>query len=137
MYEPMPLDAMTSDREAIERWRATLAAGIRFARVPANEGDVFGPDVEALIRSRVRDMAGVYTAVPLDVDEGDGRRTPAVSINDSLPWGVAVRVPPDLLVALPPIPESLEYRLLGNDLLLWDARVDLVVDILREVVRAP
>jgi hypothetical protein len=36
--------------------------------------------------------------------------------------------------ALPPLPEELEYRFVGRDLVLIDVTANLVVDVLRKVI---
>jgi len=37
-------------------------------------------------------------------------------------------MPPDVLAALPKLPENLEYRFVGNRLILLDVEAHLVVD---------
>jgi len=41
---------------------------------------------------------------------------------------------PALLAALPALPEELEYRFVGWDLVLVDTHADLVVDILKDAL---
>jgi hypothetical protein len=139
LHEPMRVDAMTADRESLARWRGTLAAGIRDARVPAVEGDVFGRGVSALIRLRfIQARPGhasdvVFTESLVD---DPSRIAQPIGINEALPWGAAVRLPSYLEKTLPALPDDLEYRLIGRDLLLWDTRADLIVDILRDALAA-
>jgi hypothetical protein len=42
-----------------------------------------------------------------------------------------------LLEALPPVPGGLEYRVVGPDLVLWDVHAEIVIDVLRDALRAP
>jgi hypothetical protein len=37
-------------------------------------------------------------------------------------------VPPDLLEALPPLPEAMQYRFAGNHVLLYCIRGNLIID---------
>ena len=39
-------------------------------------------------------------------------------------------MPPDVLKALPPLPESLEYRFVGDSLILLDPHAHIIVDFL-------
>lgn len=50
--------------------------------------------------------------------------------NGRYDWGLGAWMWPALLKALPPLPRELEYRLVGNQLVLIDLHADLVVDTL-------
>jgi hypothetical protein len=39
-------------------------------------------------------------------------------------------VPPQMLAALPRLPAELQYRIIGNSLVLWDHHANLIVDFL-------
>ena len=43
-------------------------------------------------------------------------------------------MPPSLLMALPPLPKELDYRIVGRDLVLHDVDTDLVVDFIPGVL---
>jgi hypothetical protein len=52
-----------------------------------------------------------------------------LQINQSYPDNVPLQsTPPSLLLNLPELPKGLEYRLLGNELVLRDADADIIVD---------
>ena len=56
---------------------------------------------------------------------------PTLKVNMEWPAHVAYNfVPPQLLLALPLLPSELEYRLIGNSLVLWDHHANLIVDYL-------
>jgi len=44
-------------------------------------------------------------------------------------------MPTNLLLTLPPLPEPLEYRVVGQHLLLLDTKADLVVDYILNVIK--
>jgi hypothetical protein len=44
-------------------------------------------------------------------------------------------VPPNLLANLPQLPEDLEYRIIGRDLILRDVHANLIVDFARRIIR--
>ena len=43
-------------------------------------------------------------------------------------------VPPGLLLNLPELPESVNYRFVGRDLVLLDSKAALMIDYVREVI---
>jgi hypothetical protein len=55
--------------------------------------------------------------------------------NGRFPWRRGAAMWPCVLDALPQLPYELQYRLIGRDLVLVDTHADLVVDILRNIVR--
>ena len=57
--------------------------------------------------------------------------TPALQVNMEWPaLALFDFVPPQLLLALPPLPAELEYRIIGRSLVLLDHHANLIVDIL-------
>jgi hypothetical protein len=45
-------------------------------------------------------------------------------------------MPPTMFMALPELPDELQYRFVGRDLVLIDLHANLVVDVLREALPA-
>jgi hypothetical protein len=138
LQQPIDVDCLTADLEVIQGAREKLAAAIRDAR-GAGQGSVFGAEVATTIRRRL-DRAlekHPYDAMLLGglATDAASTRVP-IAVNGTLPWGIAVRLAPSLLAELPSLPEELEYRLIGRDLILWDAGTDLVVDILPDALPA-
>ena len=43
-------------------------------------------------------------------------------------------IPPNILGALPPLPEALEYRFVNKHLILRDARANLIVDFIPNAI---
>jgi hypothetical protein len=117
--------------------RAQLAAAIKAARPAAFQGELFTPaagtairqliadaltgrDVEALLRDLFAEHAIVEPFHP--------------RIYEPYPeWGTH-EMPIVLLQHLPPLPEGVEYRLIGHDLVLWDIDADLIIDVLPDAV---
>jgi hypothetical protein len=118
----------TDQTSAVEQREAVLAERIRAARRGARQGDLFGGVAplfkEILARDRVnrgaRDTGAALQEVP-------PRSIPTV--NGEYPRrAVLATVPPLVLANLPPLPDSIEYRFLGLDLILRDRASNLVVD---------
>jgi hypothetical protein len=53
----------------------------------------------------------------------------AIKVNASYPDSAPLMtVPPDILAALPKLPEDLEYRFVAKHMILLDVRANLIVD---------
>ena len=104
------------------------------ARPAPREGDIFALDVADVFRDRIAKAVrqheiNVWDLVA-DMNEDD-MVAPPVRVNEPLPWGVGDRSIQWLVSALPVLPEQLEYKLVARDLVLFDARDHVVVDVLR------
>jgi len=115
----------------------SLAAVPLDARPLPQEGDIFLPDVADLFRDEIARMLhhSEYHppdfAAQMNVEE---LTTPPIVVNTPLPWGVGRWTFTWLLATLPALPEDLEYRLVGRNLVLVDVRANIVVDVLRGAV---
>jgi hypothetical protein len=129
----------TSDAEEIYRRTAAIAAAIRDARLTARGGDIFTPAFGGYLRTH---LATVIRDSHVDVtrafaDAGDeGTLGSAVQVNGEFPWSVGSGIWTSLLWQLPPLPEELQYRFVGADLLLVDVPASLVVDVLHDALPA-
>jgi hypothetical protein len=125
--EKLPQDA---GPEQIDDALVQLSQGIIRARAGAKTGDVFIPAMQERIRQTLKQ---VFT-------EGDGKDLRA-SILDENPIGAPVRVngpypdsiplttmPPKVIAALPKLPDELEFRFIGDRLILFDHHAHLIVD---------
>ncbi|HEX5110208.1 MAG TPA: hypothetical protein VFV95_17275 [Vicinamibacterales bacterium] len=122
--------------EAITMRRDELAGNIRAARPDAHEGDIFTPSVAFVLRKRLRDA--IPRLMPMPADEAwqpaEQNEGSPLAVNEFLPWQHGTHPYEPLLSVLPALPEELEYRLSGSDLVLLDVDARIVVDILREAV---
>ena len=114
----------------VDAHQRALGALIAKARPDAKVGGIFEPKMQTFIRGLVR-----------AVINGPGGATIKASLMDENPMGVKIEVngrypdtvpmstmPPDVLAALPKLPEDLEYRFVGNRLILLDTRAHIIVD---------
>jgi hypothetical protein len=131
---PMSPRTMSSDPEQIARASDRLAAAIREARPTAGPGRLFTPQVADFFRRRI---ATAVRDVECDVanwlDEMEEASLPGVSspvANGSFPWGFGDVAWPSVLWRLPLLPEELEYRFAGRDIVILDVHANLVVDVL-------
>lgn len=114
----------------IDESQRKLSQGIVSARAGAKPGDIFHPEMQAYVRRAL--------AKPFSGSDGKQVRS---SILDENPIGTAVRIngpypdgiplasmPPLVLQALPKLPENIEYRFVGDRLILFDSHAHLIVD---------
>jgi hypothetical protein len=130
----LPQLKATSSPEKISDHQRKLAGAIRDARKNAKEGDIFTPEIAAEIR-RLISLAmkpdGKDIAASLQHAEPVQLR---LRVNDSYPANVPLQsTPPSLLANLPHLPPDIEYRVAGRDLILLDAKANLVIDVMENV----
>jgi hypothetical protein len=115
----------------INRIIGELAVAIRAERAGARQGEFFAPAVTHVLRARINDalLEHQYTADDVRAAGVDYDRV-RLRVNDTFPWLLAAAMFPCVIEALPPLPPELQYRIVGDDLLLVDVHASLVVDIL-------
>ena len=126
-------EEMCGDPEQLYERAAAFAAEIRALRPSARTGDVFTPPVASFFRAMLASGAPARYDVPTLLDEMDEEGRPGVFTLEphaSFPWDAGNMTPPGLLRLLPELPEELEYRFVGRDLVLLDVRANLIVDVL-------
>jgi hypothetical protein len=122
----------TDDPAEITLSEKALAQQIKTARVHAKAGDVFTPDTQRvfkrLMNSTLKGDEGVENKTVLKEDRPPAAKIP-FTVNGEYPKDQPVStVPPDILKALPPLPEALQYRFAGKHLILYCTRGNLIVD---------
>ena len=133
-----PLRAETGAYEIIASSDA-LAKAVQAARVTAREGDLFAAEeadaFRALITRALQANAFTVENLAAATREEVPADAPLPVVNGRFPWTRGAAMWPCVLLALPPLPEELQYRIVGRDLVLVDVHANLVVDILREALR--
>jgi hypothetical protein len=131
----LPALKTTRSPEKIPSQEHELAHAIREARKSAGPGDIFTPEISAVIRHLVdsaMQSAGKRIEASLRHAEPVQLR---LHVNESYPANVPLQsTPPSLLTNLPPLPKELEYRVAGHDLILLDAKANLVVDLIESAI---
>ena len=129
---PLPVDATP---EQIDSNQRTLEQRVREARATAKAGDLFTPDADPVIRSLIaaafRADGGIQLKASILDDNPSSTR---VGVNARYPDSVPVStVPPQLLQTLPKLSEDLEYRFIGQHLIILDVHAHVVADVLENV----
>jgi hypothetical protein len=127
----------TDEPAKVKASQDALAGAIRAERAGAKQGDIFTPEVAQLLRRllapEVKGKEGAETKKTLKEDAPAPMR---LKVNASYPEGAALpTVPANLLATLPQLPEDLEYRIVGNDLILRDVHANVVVDFIPGIIR--
>jgi hypothetical protein len=122
----------TADPAKLNAASATLAARIQAARKDAKQGDIFTPAIRpvfrALLAPELKGEEGREAKAALKDDAPAPGKVP-FTVNAKYPDGQPLpTVPANLLLTLPQLPAPLEYRIVGQHLLLLDTSADLIVD---------
>jgi hypothetical protein len=118
----------------IEANQAAMAARIKMARAKAKRGDIFG-SAEPVLMAIIRDDANLRTIREARAAMEEVPKFDPPAVNTAYPEKAALAtVPPLLLDALPRLPEGLEYRFMGNDLILRDTKANLIPDFINNAV---
>jgi hypothetical protein len=102
-----------------------LAARIRVARADARRGDIFTPTISREFKKVLVQTDDTTWADIVDDNPGEFSTRINGSYPEKKPFST---VPPNILAALPRLPDDLEYRFLGRHLILLDTRASVIVD---------
>jgi hypothetical protein len=131
IVEPLAPDLLCLPEETYAAVNA-LAAIPLDARPAPRAGDIFLTDVADLFRRRIAGMLRTNEDnVGYPAMNEQQLVVSSVVVNEPLPWGAGNVMLAWLTATLPVLPEDLEYRFVGRDLVLLDLRANIVVDVLR------
>jgi hypothetical protein len=122
--------------DEIDRDQRSLAALVANVRANARPGDLFTPDVQSIVKGILaRLFVGAdrkkLRASIMDENPGPIKLTVNGRYPDRVPLA---NMPTDVLAGLPPLPDELEYRFVGDALILLDAHAHIVVDFFPNVL---
>ena len=122
----------TKEPAEIQAATKALAAKVQAARADAKHGDIFTPEIRPVFRRllapELKGEAGRDTKEIIK-DDAPAPGSVPFKVNAKYPEGQPLpTVPANILLTLPELPAPLEYRLVGQHLLLLDTAADLVVD---------
>jgi hypothetical protein len=130
LHSTLPALSTDATPAEIDKNQRALGILVQNARRHADRGDIFGPVARAMIRRiLVRALTGPDGAKLRTSIMDDNPGPLRVRVNSRYP-DAAPRssVPPQLLQVLPKLPEDLDYRFIGDRLLLVDLHAHIVVD---------
>jgi hypothetical protein len=125
--------------QQIDKNQRTLEQRLREARATAKPGDIFTPEARPVIERLLASVFGGPDGKELKasiMDENQAAPSAAkLIVNSRYPDTVPLTsVPPQVLQTLPKLTEDLEYRFLGNSLILLDTHAHIIADFIADVV---
>ena len=136
LEKKLPKLSRKIEPEEIKARQTALEEAIRSARTDARPGDLFNPEAANHIRRVIREeFKGVKRQSLLATILDENTQGIPLKVNHPYPDAKAYStVPPALLLKLPQLPETLEYRFVGRHLILLDKKADLIVDFMLNAV---
>ena len=133
LEQGLPPLIVTDDPAEILRAELALAKRIQAARAGARQGDIFTREIRADFRRVLRLETDQPTRAAI-MDENPGAFSSR--INRIYPKEHSVStVPANILAALPRLPDDIQYRFLGPNLVLHDIRANIILDRLPCAIR--
>ena len=122
--------------EMIAQHQVALERLLTRARAGAKRGDIFTDSIRPYFRRQIaRALEGPDGRSVRDSIMDEDTRGVRLMINGRYPDGVPFSsVPPQILLLLPRLPEELEYRFVGDRLILLDVHANTVVDFIEKAV---
>ena len=127
----------TKSTNELQNKEQDTRAKVQDARSNARQGDIFAPEIAEYFRHQI---AATFNGPQGERIRASMRRAEpvhnlAIGVNQSYPDGVPLQsTPPSLLLNLPRLPQELEYRIVGHDLVLHDITANIVVDFVPNAV---
>jgi len=116
--------------EEIDKHQRALGKMIQDARSGARQGDLFTPESQAVSKRLLARVFGGPDGPALKasvMDENPG--IPTLKVNERYPDSVPLStIPPQVLEGLPKLPEEMEFRFVGNSLILMDVHAHIIAD---------
>jgi len=116
--------------EAISGLEQQLAERIRALRPNAKHGSVFTASISSELRrlEKISSQGSSGKHIKTSLARSEPVQVP-IRVNGTYPRSAPLQsTPPTLLQNLPQLPKELEYRLVGNRLVLRDIEANLIVD---------
>jgi len=120
----------------VDENQRALGALITTERAGAKRGELLTPEMQALVKRILAVVLGGADGKTIKasiMDENPG--VPKLSVNDRYPDAIPLStMPAQVLKALPKLEEDLEYRFVGERLVLMDALAHIIVDFTDDVL---
>jgi hypothetical protein len=122
--------------EQIDKNQRRLEQLIRDARSGAKQGDLFTPEATPVIKRLLASVFGGAEGKQLKASIMDENPVDvAVTVNGRYPDTVPVStVPPQVLQTLPKLSEDMEYRFIGDRIVLLDVHAHVIADFIDDAL---
>ena len=125
-----PLPKQTTPHQ-IDAHQRALAKMIQEARKDARPGALLTPAMQQRIRTLLRPVFAGPEGVQIrnEILDNEYKGNVKLLVNSRYPDEIPVStMPPQVLQALPKLPEELEYRFIQNHLILFDTHAHIIAD---------
>jgi hypothetical protein len=132
----LPTVPTATTPELIAQHQSAMERLLTRARASARRGDIFTDPVRAYFRRQLsRVLSGPDGARVRATILDEDTRAVKLIVNSRYPSTVPVStVPPQILLVLPRLPDPLEYRFVGDTLVLLDIHAGTVVDFMEKAL---
>jgi TolA-binding protein len=132
----LPRDATP---QQIDKNQRDMERLVREARATAKPGDIFTPEARPVIQRLLASVFGGPDGKQLKASIMDENQAPPsaakLTVNARYPDSVPLTsVPPQVLQTLPKLTEDLEYRFIGDSLILLDVHAHVIADFIEDVL---
>jgi len=127
----------SNSADKVSQTQENVASKTKALRVNATQGDIFTPEITTYFR---RQIANAFTGpegtkIRASLRHAEPVQGITLRVNEEYPEGTPLQsTPPSLLMKLPTLPDGLEYRIVGRNLVLRDVAPNLVVDFIPKVL---
>ena len=125
--------------QQIDKNQRAMEKLVREARTTAKTGDIFTPEARPVIQRLLATVFGgpdgkQLKAAIMDENQANSSKV-KLTVNGRYPDTVPLAtVPPQVLQTLPKLTEDLEYRFIGDSLILLDVRAHVIADFIEDIV---
>jgi hypothetical protein len=132
----LPSVPKSATPEQIDRNQRKLEILVRDARAGAKPGDLFTPEARPVILRLLATVFGGPEGAQLKASIMDENPVGIkLAVNGRYPDNVPIStVPPEVLQTLPQLAEDMEYRFIGDRLILMDVHAHLVADFIEDAL---
>ena len=126
----LPALSKESTPQQIDKHQRDLAGLIAKARATAKQGDLFTADMQLMVRTLIKQVFAQGDAALLrDSIMDENPVGVKLTVNGRYPDTVPLTtMPTEVLKGLPPLQEGLEYRFVGENLILFDPHAHMIAD---------
>jgi hypothetical protein len=132
----LPILSKDATPQEIDRNQRAFEALMRNARATAKPGDIFTPEARPVIKRLLATVFGGPEGKQLKSSIMDENPVGIkLSVNGRYPDAVPLStVPPQVLQTLPKLSEDMEYRFIGDRLILLDTHAHVIADFIEDAL---
>ena len=127
----LPKLAKQATPQELDAHERTLATLVQESRKDAKPGDLLTRAMQGFVRTVLRPLFSGKEGLQIkdEILDKEYKGNVKLVVNGRYPDEVPVStMPPQVLAALPKLPEELEYRFIQNNMILFDSHAHLIAD---------